>query len=76
MELKIKEYAATWKGQKRMNRDSLSLIRYADDFVIIHEDLNVIKNCHAIVGKFLADFGLEYSQEKNQNHTHFHRIRG
>ncbi len=42
METRIKEYAATWKGQKEKNMSSLSLIRYADDFVILHKDLNVV----------------------------------
>ena len=36
MEERIKQYAATLKGNKRDNRKSLSLIRYADDFVILH----------------------------------------
>jgi RNA-directed DNA polymerase len=34
MEERIKQYAETLKGSKRNNRWSLSLIRYADDFVI------------------------------------------
>ena len=34
MEERIKEYAETLKGNKANNRKSLSLIRYADDFVI------------------------------------------
>ena len=35
MEERIKRFAETWKGNKRANRNSLSLIRYADDFVIL-----------------------------------------
>ena len=66
MELRIKEYAATWKGQKRSNKASLSLIRYADDLVIIHKDLNVIKNCQGIIGEWLSEIGLELNREKTQ----------
>lgn len=33
MEERIKQYAETLNGAKRDNRKSLSLIRYADDFV-------------------------------------------
>ena len=70
MELRIKEYAATWKGAKRLNAASLSLIRYADDFVIIHKDLNVVKNCKEIIEQWLSGIGLELSQEKTKiTHT-------
>ena len=70
MELRIKEYAATWKGSKRDNKKSLSFIRYADDFVIIHKDLNVIENCQRIIGEWLSEIGLELNEEKTQvNHT-------
>ena len=70
MENKLKEYAATWKGNKTENKKSLSLIRYADDFVIIHKNLEVIKNCQEIIGQFLREIGLEYSPEKTKiTHT-------
>ena len=32
-ELEIKKFARTWKGRKDNNEKSISLIRYADDFV-------------------------------------------
>ena len=66
MEQRIKEYAATWKGAKKPNKDSIALIRYADDFLIIHKDLNVIKNCQRIIIDFLAELGLELNQEKTK----------
>ena len=70
METRIKEYAATWKGQKRSNMSSLALIRYADDFVIIHENLNVIKICQGIIEEWLTNIGLELNQEKTKiSHT-------
>ncbi len=70
MENRIKEYAATLKGLKRKNKSSLSLIRYADDFVIIHEKLEVIKTCQEIIGQWLNEIGLEYSPEKTKiTHT-------
>ena len=70
MEHRLKEYAASWKGNKRRNKDSLSLIRYADDFVIIHEKLEVIKTCQEIIGQWLNEIGLEYSPEKTKiTHT-------
>jgi RNA-directed DNA polymerase len=66
MEERIKEYAATWKGKKTVNKSSLSLIRYADDFCIIHENLNVIQECQKIISDWLAEFDLEIKPEKTQ----------
>ena len=76
MEERIKEFAATWKGVKRDNKNSLSLIRYADDFVIIHEDLDVIHQCRTIIGKWLAQIGLEFSQEKTKIRHTLHEHEG
>ena len=70
METRIKEFAATWKGEKKVNQRHLSLIRYADDFVIIHEDLNVIKTCQGIIKEWLSHIGLELNQVKTKiTHT-------
>jgi RNA-directed DNA polymerase len=66
MEERIKEYAATWKGIKRRNIDSISLIRYADDFAILHEDLEVIKQCQTIISDWLAEYDLEIKPEKTR----------
>ena len=70
MEERVKQYAETLKGYKRTNRNALSLIRYADDFVIIHEDLNVIKKCQEIIADWLKDMGLELKPSKTKlTHT-------
>ncbi|HEY9863269.1 MAG TPA: group II intron reverse transcriptase/maturase, partial [Candidatus Obscuribacterales bacterium] len=70
MEERVKQYAETLKGGKRHNRESLSLIRYADDFVIIHEDLNVVKKCQEIISDWLNDMGLELKPSKTKlTHT-------
>ena len=66
MEEKIKEYAATWKGNKTNNQNSLSLIRYADDFVIIHERLEVVERCQQIISDWIAEYDLEIKPEKTQ----------
>ena len=66
MEERIKEYAATWKGNKRDNTKSLSLIRCADDFVIIHERLEVVERCKQIISEWLAEYDLEIKPEKTQ----------
>ena len=70
MEERIKEYAAKEmyiKGLGKINRmKTLSLIRYADDFIILHQNLNVVLNCQQIIGKWLSEYGLELSQEKTR----------
>jgi len=66
MENRIKQYAETLKGGKERNRDALSLIRYADDFVIIHKDLNVVKQCQEIIAEWLSDMGLELKLSKTK----------
>jgi len=70
MEERVKQYAETLKGRKRENHKSLSLIRYADDFVIIHEDLNVVKKCQEIIAEWLSNMGLELKPSKTKlTHT-------
>jgi len=70
MEARVKQYAETLKGKKRDNRVALSLIRYADDFVIIHEDLNVVLKCKEIIADWLSDMGLELKPSKTRlTHT-------
>jgi RNA-directed DNA polymerase len=70
MEERVKQFAETLKGQKRSNREALSLIRYADDFVIIHKDLNVVKKCQEIIANWLRDMGLELKPSKTKlTHT-------
>jgi len=70
MEERIKQYAETLKGNKRNNRLSLSLIRYADDFVIIHKDINVILKSQEIITEWLSGIGLELKPSKTKlTHT-------
>ncbi len=78
MEERLKEYAETqkWKTKKGSNlgktakRCSISLIRYADDFVIMHERLDVIKDCQKIINDWLAEMGLELKPSKTKiTHT-------
>jgi RNA-directed DNA polymerase len=70
MEERIKQYAETLEGKTRDNRQALSLIRYADDFVIIHEDLNVVEKCQEIIANWLSDMGLELKPNKTKlTHT-------
>jgi len=70
MEETIKEYARTFKGKKRNNEKALSLIRYADDFVLLHENLEVIQKCQEIIQNWLSEMGLELKSSKTKiSHT-------
>ena len=66
MENVVKNYAATLKGTKITNQKSLSLIRYADDFVILHKDPTVVKTCKRLIEEWLTGIGLELNQEKTK----------
>ncbi|WP_373480987.1 group II intron reverse transcriptase [Geminocystis sp.] len=70
MENRIKEFARTLKGGKERNEQALGLIRYADDFVILHRELEVIKICKLIMEEWLGEIGLELNLEKTSiTHT-------
>ena len=49
---------------KRDKRYTLSLIRYADDFVIFHKEYSVILKCKELVSNWLNDIGLELKPSK------------
>ena len=70
METKIKEFAATWKGGKEKNKKSISLIRYADDFVILHEDRDKVLEAKETIEQWLQEMGLELKPSKTRvTHT-------
>ncbi|WP_251956819.1 reverse transcriptase domain-containing protein [Nostoc commune] len=70
MEERIKQFADTLptKGGfgKRDNRKALTLIRYTDDFVILHKDITVIQRCKEIISKWLKGMGLELKPSKTR----------
>ena len=78
LEETLKQYAETLDiryntGRMRSYRDkrkSLSVIRYADDFVVLHKDKAVIQRCREIISDWLAGIGLELKTEKTRlTHT-------
>ena len=62
----IKQWAETWKGGKQANRISISLIRYADDFVVLHKDKSIIQQAKTLIEQWLHGSGLEISESKTR----------
>ena len=55
---------------KACKRTTLSLIRYADDFVILHKEYSVVQRCREIISEWLNDMGLELKPSKTRiSHT-------
>jgi len=74
MEERLNEFAKTidlkdTRGHQKSwpNKvDSLNLIRYADDFVILHEDIKVVLQAKAVIQEWLNQIGLELKPEKTK----------
>ncbi|MBD2527824.1 reverse transcriptase domain-containing protein [Nostoc sp. FACHB-133] len=76
MENLIKQFATTLPGNKRDNMKAISLIRYADDFVVIHENIEVIQRCQQIIADWLRELGLELKPSKTKISHTFNEIEG
>ncbi|WP_293132262.1 group II intron reverse transcriptase/maturase [Okeania sp. SIO3I5] len=55
-------YQKCWQNKVK----SLSLIRYADDFVILHEDIKVVLQAKTVIQEWLNQVGLELKPEKTK----------
>jgi len=51
---------------KRVSYNAAHLIRYADDFVILHEDITVVQRCMELIQEWLKDMGLELKPSKTR----------
>ncbi len=56
------------KGYKvvELYRGQVRIVRYADDFVVMHENKKVIEDSKLIIAEWLKDRGLELSEEKTK----------
>jgi RNA-directed DNA polymerase len=66
MENRIKQFAETLPGRKANNKQALTLIRYADDFVILHEDITVVQRSQTIISEWLKGMSLELKPSKTR----------
>lgn len=55
---------------KRKHISCPDFIRYADDFVVLHEDLNIVQRCQQIISEWLKGVSLELKPSKTRlTHT-------
>ena len=76
METMLKEFAKTldirrkdkpnYQISKLGKVQSLTFIRYADDFLLTHHDLNVVQRCRDLISEWLKDIGLELKPSKTR----------
>ncbi|WP_052055713.1 group II intron maturase-specific domain-containing protein [Myxosarcina sp. GI1] len=58
------------KDGKRWDSPTPNIIRYADDFVVLHKEIEVIERCKSLIETWLKDMGLELKPEKTRiSHT-------
>ena len=82
MEESIKDFAEKLdlkdnRGRQQSKRDkrfTLNLIRYADDFVILHKDYSAILRCQELISKWLIDMGLELKPSKTTITHSLHNV--
>ncbi len=74
MEMMLMDYARTMKmsypngraATEQSKVKSLTFIRYADDFLLIHYDLNIVQRCRELISEWLNDIGLELKPSKTR----------
>ena len=71
METMLYEWVDTWKGIKKYNKSSLTISIYADDFVILHKDKEVIEEAKIRIAKWCMEkMGVELNESKTRiSHT-------
>lgn len=63
-ELPLKPNPSSGRG-RAVKSKALGIVRYADDFVLIHENRQVLDMCVIETKKWLSQVGLEISEEKS-----------
>ncbi|MCG5061325.1 MAG: group II intron reverse transcriptase/maturase [Limnoraphis sp. WC205] len=56
----------TWFHKRGTYFATPDVIRYADDFVILHEDITVAQRCKEIISEWLKNMGLELKPSKTR----------
>jgi RNA-directed DNA polymerase len=60
----------TWFHRKGEKFRTPNIIRYSDDFVVLHKDKTVVQRCRELISEWLYGIGLELKPEKTRlTHT-------
>ncbi|MCA1995430.1 MAG: reverse transcriptase N-terminal domain-containing protein, partial [Coleofasciculus sp. S288] len=51
---------------KKVSKRPPILIRYADDFVVVHEDIEIVQKCQQVIQTWLSNMGLELKPSKTR----------
>ena len=66
----IDTYINSKGGNRRANRQTTTFVRYADDFIVMHPELETLKELQNVIEEFLKPIGLEFNLQKTQiRHT-------
>jgi len=63
---KLDEYINTLGGHRPNNRQSLTFVRYADDFVLMYPDKYVLEKLKEVTQEFLEPIGLQLNPAKTR----------
>ena len=66
MEKCLENFAETLPGSKKDNKSALTLVRYADNFVILHKDIKVLLQAKTVIQEWLNQVRLELKPEKTK----------
>ncbi len=55
-----------YKNGRQISNNKPKIIRYADDFVVLHNELQVIQQCKELISQWLSKVGLELKPEKTR----------
>jgi RNA-directed DNA polymerase len=66
-----KNQRVTWFHPKGTHFNPPVLIRYADDLIVLHEELRIVQKCQELIAEWLKDMNLEMKPSKTRiSHTH------
>lgn len=63
---KVDEHINSLGGHRPNNRKALTFVRYADDFVLMYPDKEVLLDLKEVVTKFLEPIGLQLNPDKTK----------
>lgn len=70
MEERIKQAFPRWDAKRGGHCQPPHLIRYADDFVVLHADLTIVQQCQQMLSEWLTPMGLTLHPSKTRiTHT-------